>query len=139
MPFSREFPLRKKIDDTSRENELFSERVFRVFSYLANFKYPAKVRKLVYTTNAIENFNRRLRKATKSKFVIPTDDVLLKMLYLSMMDITKSRPAGGTAGVKLTPKSRFFLADRIPNNRSRPSRINKWPHVASLDMPAGSI
>lgn len=53
------------------------------------FKYPLEVRTLIYTTNTIEGFNRQLRKVTKSKTVFPTDDSLLKMLYLAMMDITK--------------------------------------------------
>ena len=47
------------------------------------------MRRLIYTTNAIEGFYRQLRKATKAKSVFPTDDRLLKMLYLAMMDITK--------------------------------------------------
>ena len=53
------------------------------------FKYPQEIRRLIYTTNAIEGFNRQLRKVTKAKSVFPTDDSLLKMLYLAMMDITK--------------------------------------------------
>ena len=53
------------------------------------FKYPEAVRRLIYTTNAIEGFNRQLRKVTKSRTVFPSDDSLLKMLYLAMMDITK--------------------------------------------------
>lgn len=53
------------------------------------FKYPNEVRKLIYTTNAIEGFNRQLRKVTKSKTVFPSDDSLLKMLYPATMDITK--------------------------------------------------
>lgn len=53
------------------------------------FKYPQEVRTLIYTTNSIENFNRGLRKVTKSKPVFPTDDALMKMLYLAMIDITK--------------------------------------------------
>lgn len=53
------------------------------------FKYPEAVRRLIYTTNTIEGFNRQLRKVTKSKTVFPSDDSLLKMLYLAMMDITK--------------------------------------------------
>ena len=44
---------------------------------------------MIYTTNAIEGFNRQLRKVTKAKSVFPTDDSLLKMLYLAMADITK--------------------------------------------------
>ena len=47
------------------------------------------VRRLIYSTNAIEGFNRQLRKVTKSKTVFPSDDSLLKMLYLATMDITK--------------------------------------------------
>ncbi len=53
------------------------------------FKYPEAVRRLIYTTNAIEGFNRQLRKVTKAKTDFPSDDSLLKMLYLAMMDITK--------------------------------------------------
>lgn len=53
------------------------------------FKYPETVRRLIYTTNAIEGFNRQLRKVTKSKTVFPSEDSLLKMLYLATMDITK--------------------------------------------------
>ena len=52
-------------------------------------KYPEAVRRLIYTTNAIEGFNRQLRKVTKSKTIFPSDDSLLKMLYLATMDITK--------------------------------------------------
>lgn len=53
------------------------------------FKYPEAVRRLIYTTNTIEGFNCQLRKVTKSKTVFPSDDSLLKMLYLAMIDITK--------------------------------------------------
>ncbi len=53
------------------------------------FKFTQKVRRLIYTTNAIEGFNRQLRKVSKAKAVFPNDDSLLKMLYLAMMDITK--------------------------------------------------
>ncbi len=53
------------------------------------FKYLEVVRCLIYTKNTIEGFNRQLRKATKSKTVFPSDESLLKMLYLAMVDITK--------------------------------------------------
>jgi putative transposase len=53
------------------------------------FKYPPEIRRIIYTTNSIENFNRQLRKVTKSKTIFPTDDALFKMLYLAMMYITK--------------------------------------------------
>jgi len=53
------------------------------------FKYPYEIRKIIYTTNAIENFNRGLRKFTKTKTAWPTEDSLLKALYLSTCNITK--------------------------------------------------
>lgn len=53
------------------------------------FKYPQEIRTLIYTTNTIEGYNRQLRKVTKNKSVFPTDDSLLKMLYLATQDITK--------------------------------------------------
>lgn len=53
------------------------------------FKYPPEIRKIIYTTNSIENFNRQLRKVTKTRTIFPTDDSLFKLLYLAMMDITE--------------------------------------------------
>ena len=53
------------------------------------FKYPPEIRSLIYTTNAIENFNRQLRKVTKAKSVFPTDDALFKILYLAMSEATE--------------------------------------------------
>lgn len=55
----------------------------------AFFKYPQEIRKIIYTTNAIENFNRQLRKVTKTKAAYPSDDALMKALYLAVRDITK--------------------------------------------------
>lgn len=51
------------------------------------FKYPPEIRKLIYTTNAIENFNRQLRKVTKTKSAFVSDDALMKLLYLTTMQI----------------------------------------------------
>lgn len=50
------------------------------------FKYPQEIRTLIYTTNAIEAFNRQLRKVTKNKAIFPTDFALSKSLYLAMVD-----------------------------------------------------
>ena len=51
------------------------------------FQYPAEIRKLIYTTNMIESYHRQLRKVTKGKSVFPTDEALLKMLYLVTQDV----------------------------------------------------
>ncbi len=53
------------------------------------FKYPTEIRRLIYTTNMIESFHRQLRKATKGKSIFPTDESLLKMLYLVTQDVTR--------------------------------------------------
>ena len=64
----------------------WSERWATLATY---FKYPEEVRRLVYTTNTVEGFKWQLRKVTKSRTVFPTDDSLLKLLYLATEDITK--------------------------------------------------
>jgi len=51
------------------------------------FKYPPEIRKLIYTTNMIESYHRQLRKVTKGKSVFPTDEALLKMLYLVTQNV----------------------------------------------------
>lgn len=51
------------------------------------FKYPPEIRKIIYTTNMIESYNRQLRKVTKGKSIFPTDEALLKMLYLATQDV----------------------------------------------------
>lgn len=77
------------------------------------FKYPQEVRTLIYTTNAIENFNRQLRKVTKSKSVFPTDDALLKMLYLAMIDITKKWTGRRQDWGQIHSQLEIFFADRL--------------------------
>ena len=53
------------------------------------FQFPNEARRLVYTTNAVESLHRQFRKVTKNKSVFPTDDSLLKMLYLASDGIQK--------------------------------------------------
>lgn len=78
------------------------------------FKYPQEVRTLIYTTNSIENFNRQLRKVTKAKSVFPTDDSLLKMLYLAMIDITKKWTGRRKDWGAIHSQLEIFFADRLP-------------------------
>lgn len=78
------------------------------------FKYPQEVRRLIYTTNAIEGFNRQLRKVTKSKSVFPTDDSLFKMLYLAMVDITRKWTGRRQDWSMIHPQLAVFFADRMP-------------------------
>ena len=77
------------------------------------FKYPQEVRTLIYTTNTIEGFNRQLRKVTKNKGVFPTDDSLLKMLYLAMIDITKKWTGKRREWGQIHSQLEIFFADRL--------------------------
>ena len=77
------------------------------------FKYPQSVRTLIYTTNSIENFNRQLRKVTKSKAVFPNDDALLKMLYLAQVDITKKWTGRRRDWGEIHSQLVVFFADRL--------------------------
>lgn len=78
------------------------------------FKYPQEVRTLIYTTNTIEGFNRQLRKVTKNKGVFPTDESLIKMLYLAMMDITKKWTGKRREWGQIHSQLEIFFADRLP-------------------------
>lgn len=53
------------------------------------FDYPAQIRRLIYTTNAIEGYNRQLRKVTKNKAAFPSARSARKLLYLANERITK--------------------------------------------------
>ena len=53
------------------------------------FEFSLPVRRLIYTTNAVEALHRQFRKVTKNKTIFPTDEALFKMLFLAIRDISK--------------------------------------------------
>lgn len=53
------------------------------------FDYPPEIRKVIYTTNAIESLNSVIRKATKQRKVFPTDDSAMKVVFLAMQSAAK--------------------------------------------------
>lgn len=55
----------------------------------AYFAFDQHIRKLIYTTNAVEGFHRQVRKVTKTKGVFPNDMALLKLIYLAVQNISK--------------------------------------------------
>lgn len=52
-------------------------------------QFPVEIRKIVYTTNLIENLNGKIRKYTKNKLSFPTDQALEKSVYLAIMEATR--------------------------------------------------
>ena len=81
--------------------ELFAEKWDKKYPQIARswrgnwpdlsafFKYPDEVRRLIYTTNAVEGFHRMLRKYTKTKTTYPSDESLKKSIYLSVEQIAR--------------------------------------------------
>lgn len=53
------------------------------------FEFPIEIRKIIYTTNLIENLNGKIRKYTKNKLSFPTNDAVLKSVYLALRETTK--------------------------------------------------
>jgi transposase-like protein len=86
------------LDNLTKMEEKWWKKYYYVFkswrenwSNLATFfVYPTEIRRIIYTTNVIENFNRWLRKYTKTKVIFPNDSSLLKSLYLAQRNITRN-------------------------------------------------
>ncbi len=109
------------LDELARFEEKWGEKyLYAVKSWKTNwpllatfFKYPPEIRRLIYTTNPIENFHRQLRKITKTKGSFPTDDSLFKILYLAVMDAqekwTIAVPKWGQILTQLT----VYFRDRV--------------------------
>ncbi|EHN13407.1 IS256 family transposase [Clostridium sporogenes] len=79
------------------------------------FKYPKEIRKIIYTTNAMESYNRQLRKVTKARSIFPSDDALLKMLYLATMDISKKWTQSIRGWAQILAQLSIFFEGRIDN------------------------
>lgn len=81
-------------------------RTDRFIPFLA---FPPEVRKIIYTTNAIESFNYQIRKIIKNRGHFPTDDAVVKLIWLAIADIEDKRArqraaeAGKPAGTRTAP------------------------------------
>jgi putative transposase len=53
------------------------------------FDYPPEIRRIIYTTNAIESVNMSLRKITKNRAAFPSDEAVLKLFYLALLNISQ--------------------------------------------------
>jgi transposase-like protein len=53
------------------------------------FDFPVEIRKIIYTTKLIENLNGKIRKYTKNKLSFPTDEAVLKSVFLALREATK--------------------------------------------------
>ncbi|MDR2781404.1 MAG: IS256 family transposase, partial [Holosporaceae bacterium] len=77
-------------DKWDKKYEYISRSWLENWEFLSSFwSYPTEIRRLIYTTNPIESFNRCLRKVTKNKPTFPSEDALMKSLYLGIRRLEK--------------------------------------------------
>ncbi|NJM09801.1 MAG: IS256 family transposase [Bdellovibrionaceae bacterium] len=81
------------------------------------FLFPEDIRRMIYTTNAVEALHRQFRKVTKTKGSFPTDDALKKMLYLATLDLKGSFRSKREWPVMLS-QLKLVFGDRIPQTVS---------------------
>jgi putative transposase len=74
--------------------------------------FPPEIRKIIYTTNAIESFNYQVRKIIKNRGQFPTDDAVIKLIWLAIVDIEDKRA-----------RARERERGKPANQRSAPGRL----------------
>jgi len=86
----------------------------RSWDYLTPaFQYPFPVRRLLSTTNAIENVHRQLRKIIKTRGHFPTDDAALKLLYLAVRNLSKKWRYVAHEWLEALPQLELLFGDRF--------------------------
>ena len=78
------------------------------------FAYPDSIRKIIYTTNAIESLNFSLRKVTKNRSAFPTDDAIIKLLYLSLTNASKKWTMPLRDWGAALNQFAIYFGDRVP-------------------------
>ncbi|BCP08379.1 IS256 family transposase [Mycobacterium paraintracellulare] len=79
--------------------------------------FPVEIRKIIYTTNAIESLNYQLRKVTKARGSFPSDAAAMKLLYLAIRNINQKRGNQGQGTYNWTEALNTFaiqFPDRLP-------------------------
>ncbi|MCV7385702.1 IS256 family transposase [Mycolicibacter longobardus] len=79
--------------------------------------FPVEIRKIIYTTNAIESLNYQLRKVTKARGSFPSDAAAIKLLYLAIRNINQKRGNQGQGTYRWTEALNTFaiqFPDRLP-------------------------
>jgi putative transposase len=80
----------------------------------AYFDYPEPIRRIIYTTNIVEGFHRRVRKVTKTKSVFPTDDAIKKLVYLVIRDIDSRDRVAKKGWGEVLCQLHIMFGDRLP-------------------------
>ncbi|MGH6628397.1 MAG: IS256 family transposase [Burkholderiales bacterium] len=80
------------------------------------FDYPPEIRKVIYTTNAIESVNMSLRKLTKNRGSFPSDEALTKLFYLALRNISQKWTMPIRDWKAALTRFTIQFEDRMPNN-----------------------
>jgi putative transposase len=78
------------------------------------FDYPAEIRKVMYTTNAIESLNSSFRKISRNRNLFPTEDALFRLFYLSLKNISKKWTMPVQNWASALNRFTIEFADRMP-------------------------
>ena len=102
------------------EEKWWSKYIYALKSWRNNwselstfFKYTPEIRKMMYTTNAVESLHMQLRKVSKTKTVFPTDDSLVKILYLATIGVTKKWTVPVRDWVLILGQLQIHFEDRL--------------------------
>ena len=78
------------------------------------FEHPPEIRKVMYTTNTIEAYHRQIRKITKTKGAFASDNALLKLAFLAIMDMEKTWKKRAFNWKSILSQFMIIYEDRIP-------------------------
>ena len=79
------------------------------------FEYPSDIRKVIYTTNAIESLNMSLRKVTKTRASFPTDDAVFKLFFMALGNISKKWTMPIRDWKSALNRFAIMFGERMPN------------------------
>jgi putative transposase len=79
------------------------------------FAYPAEIRKVIYTTNAIESLNMTLRKVLKTRGSFPNEEAAVKLLYLALNNVAKNWTRPVLDWKAALNRFSILFGDRMPN------------------------
>lgn len=77
------------------------------------FVYPPEIRRLIYTTNAIENVHRQIRKVTKTTTIFPNDEALIKLVWLAQRNISKKWSTPLNSWGEIMKQLALFYPERV--------------------------
>ncbi len=100
------------------------------------FIFPKEVRKIIYTTNAIESLNRVIRRTIKTRGSFPTDEAATKLIYLAIRNFEK-RVAASENSLSVIACNHLPVIVAVRNQFAilYPERLNRWPVLIAWAKP----